>query len=102
MIENSNVLEYNFTLNDFLKGFFTDFETQPTNNISVAETPYYKKYFYNYIVTSDEIYYYTAMSYKAPIITLPQAYGNFEDEYKYIYIQTPDFTDFIYNTWAPY
>lgn len=102
MLDNSNVLEYNFTLNDFLKGFFTDFETQPTNDTSVAETPYYKKYFYNYIVTSDEIHYYTAMSYKAPIITLPQAYGNFEDEYKYIYIQTPDFTDFIYNSWSPY
>ena len=101
MIENTNILEYTFTLGDFLKGFFTDFETLPTNT-STDETPYYKKYFINRTITSDEIFYYTAMSYKAPILILPYAYANTEDEYKYIYIQTPDFTDFIYNSWSPY
>ena len=102
MIENTNILEYTFTLGDFLKGFFTDFETQPTGTTMNDETPYYKKYFYNRIISSDVIHYYTIMSYKAPILILPYAYANTEDEYKYIYIQTPDFTDFVYNSWSPY
>ena len=102
MINNTNILEYTFTLGDFLKGFFTDFEVIPTDNSVSIETPYYKKYFYNRIVSDTETHYYTAMSYKAPVLILPYAYANSEDEFKYIYIQMPDFTDFIYNSWSPY
>lgn len=102
MINNTNILEYTFTLGDFLKGFFTDFEVIPTDNSVSIETPYYKKYFFNNIISDTETHYYTAMSFKAPILILPYTYANSEDEYKYIYIQTPDFTDFIYNSWSPY
>lgn len=90
---NSNVLEFDFTMGQFLKDFF----------IPSRETPLWTQSPYiNYIKTTFPIddennLYLTYKEYSPPILEINYPNGNFDDEYKYIYIQCPKITNLLQN-----
>lgn len=88
---NSKVLEFDFTMGQFLKDFFCYNPGESTKSD-------------NLILTLEEIeisdtnrYYLAYRTYKPPILEINYPNGNFDDEYKYIYIQCPKITNLLQN-----
>ena len=88
---NSNVIEFDFTMGQFLKDFFCYNPGASIKSDNLIFTP-------EDIEISDTKRYYLAYrTYKPPILEINYPNGNFDDEYKYIYIQCPKITNLLQN-----
>ena len=90
--KNSNVLEFDFKMGQFLTDFFSHgIIRQISKNIKFVEYMIY---------VSGNMHTIEYRTYKPPILEINYPNGNFEDEYKYIYIQSPKITNFLQNCFS--